>query len=94
MERKHSFGHAERVGHLIDQLEPRSDVGDVTRFWEISDRLQIAAAWSDVSHGNREAGKVHCGCAEDELLWVEDDSIPVTYIQPLDCLEVALLDRI
>ena len=90
----HSFGHAERVGHLIDQPESRSDVGDVTRFWKIADRLQVAAAWSHVSHGDREACKVHCGCAEDELLWVEDDSIPATYIQPLDRLEVAPLDRI
>ena len=89
-----SFSHAERIGHLIVQPEPRSDVGDVVRFWEISDRLQIAAAWSHIGFGNREACKVQYGCAEDELLRVEDDSIPATYIQPLDCLEVAPLDRI
>ena len=64
----HSFGHAERVGHVIDQSERRCDVDDVTRFWEIEDRLQVAAAWSHVSHDDREAYKVHCGYAEDELL--------------------------
>ena len=64
------------------------------RFWEISDRLQVAVEWSHVSHGDREGGKVHCGCAEDELFWVEDDSIPVTLMKPLDHLEVAPLDRI
>ena len=73
-----SGGHAKRVGHLIDQPEPRSDVGDVTRFWEISDRLQVEAAWSHVSHGDRAACKVHRWCDEDELLWVDGDSTQAT----------------
>ena len=90
----HSFGHAERVGHLIHQPEPRADVSDVSRFWEIPCRLQVATALSHVSHVDREACKVHCGCAEDELLWVEDDSISAIYIQPLGRLEVAPLDHI
>ena len=53
MERMHSFGHAERIAHLINQPEPRSDVGDVTLFLEIEDLLQVLATWSHVSHGTR-----------------------------------------
>ena len=80
--------------HLIDQPKRRSFVGGVSRLWGIADRPHVAAAWSHVSHGDSEACKVHCGSAEDELLWFENDSIPATYIQPLGRMEVAPFDRV
>ena len=48
--------------------------------------------WANTVWGYLKTSELNTFLTEDEFLWVESDAIPTAKVQPLHCLEEAMLD--
>ena len=71
---------------MVDEAEPRADIGDVAGFWEVLDGVEIFLARSYAVVCDLKSRELHGVFTKFEFCWVKDYPIVTAKVQPLNCL--------
>ena len=77
---------------MIDEPKPGAHICNVSRCREVTDCVKVLLAWAHIGRGDFESRKLNSVCPKHEFVWVENDAIVSTEVEPLDCLKEALIE--
>ena len=75
---------------MVDEAKPGADVCRVSWCGQIADGVQVLLAGTYTVGRYFETSELDCVSSKDKLVWVEDNTMVATEVEPGDCLKEAL----